>query len=123
MSRYELTLRAEFSAAHRLRLLDGSLEPLHGHNWLVEVLLSGDRLDDMDVLADFTLLQPRLRAITGELHDSYLNEHAAFAGRNPSTELVARHVHDRLVPGLPAGVRVLRVQVWETRDCAAAYIP
>ncbi len=123
MSRYELTITADFSAAHRLRLLDGSIEPLHGHNWHVELSLEGERLDGMDVLADFTELQPRLVAVTAALHNSCLNDHPAFGARNPSTELVAKYIYEQFSPGLPAGVRVLRVRVWETATCAAAYIP
>ena len=49
----ELVLKAAFSAAHRLRMYDGSLEPLHGHNWQVEVFLVGSTLDAIGVVADF----------------------------------------------------------------------
>ena len=120
---YELVIKSEFSAAHRLRLPDGSYEPLHGHNWLVEVHLSGPELDDGGMLADFTKLQPALTSITGELHDSHLNELPAFHSTSPSTERVAHYIHDRLAPQLPKTVAIRRVRVWETRHCAAAYVP
>lgn len=123
MPSYEIVLEAEFSAAHRLKLHDGRWEPLHGHNWRAEVFLEGPALDSAGLLADFTVLQEELRRITGELHDTNLNEHPAFARTNPSTELVARHIHDRFAPGMPSGVKVTKVRVWETRQCAAAYRP
>ncbi len=123
MGSFELTLKSEFSAAHRLRLPDGSLEPLHGHNWQVEVELAGPKLDPSGMLADFTVVQPALTAITAELHDRYLNELPAFESVNPSTEEVARLIHDRFAPKLPKSVVIRRVRVWETRQCAAAYIP
>ena len=123
MPRYQITLRAEFSAAHQLRLTDGSLEPLHGHNWPVEVVIEGEKLDEMGVLADFTVLQPSLREITNDLHDSFLNEHPALQSDNPTTERVARLIHDRFAPTVPSGIRIVSVRVWETRDCAAAYLP
>ncbi len=123
MSRYELVLRGEFSAAHQLRLGDGKLEPLHGHNWQVEVHLEGDELDAIDVLADFTVLQPRLKEITGRLHDTFLNDHPAFKTDNPSTERVAKLIHDEFRPAVPASIRIQRVRVWETRECAAAFVP
>lgn len=86
---------------------DGSYEPLHGHNWRVEVHLTGPKLDEAGLLADFTVLQPRLRAITDEMHDTYLNELPAFStGLNPSTENVARVIHDRFAAGLPQSVRI-----------------
>jgi 6-pyruvoyltetrahydropterin/6-carboxytetrahydropterin synthase len=123
VSHYELLLLGEFSAAHRLRMHDGNYESLHGHNWRVEVYIEGDKLDSAGLLADFTVLQPRLSEITRQLHDTYLNELPAFAKVNPSTEAVARHIHDRFAEGLPTSIRVAKVRVWETSGCAAAYVP
>ena len=123
MPRYQLTLCSEFSAAHQLTLLDGSLEPLHGHNWPVEVVVEGEELDGMGVLADFTILQPKLRAITDELHDTFLNDVPVLQPDNPTTERVARHIAETFAPVLPAGVRLVSVRVWETRDCAATFLP
>jgi len=123
MPRYELLLESHFSAAHRLRMPDGSLEPLHGHNWKVEVYLEGPRLDGCDLLADFVELQRRLSTVVGGLHDTYLNELPAFANFNPSTERVAQHLHEALAPGLPPGVRIRMVRVWEAPGCAAAFLP
>lgn len=123
MEGYEILLVAGFSAAHRLRLADGSFEPLHGHNWRVEVELAGPRLDPEGMLADFTVLQPLLQGVTGRMHNTCLNDLAAFAKCNPSTELVARHIHDELKPALAGEVRITRVRVWETEECAAAYVP
>src|SRR5688572_2195891 len=34
---FEITTTRHFSAGHQLVLYDGSLEPLHGHNWVVKV--------------------------------------------------------------------------------------
>lgn len=123
MPHFELTLESEFSAAHRLRMHDGTLEPLHGHNWRVEVFLVGSELDSAGLVADFVVLQKDLSQIVGRLHDTCLNELPAFRECNPSTELVAKHIHDEFAPTLPQGVRVAKVRVWETRVCAAAYVP
>ena len=122
MGCYEILITDEFSAAHRLRMHDGTFEPLHGHNWRVEVTILGPELDSAGLLADFTELRPALQKVTGELHDSCLNDHSAFAEVNPSTELVARYIHDRLMPQIPPGARLAKVRVWETSNCAAAYI-
>ncbi len=123
MGRYELTLRGSFSAAHRLRLHDGSHEPLHGHNWKVEVSLEGGQLDAIGILADFTRLQAVLSEITAELHNTCLNDHPALGADNPTTERVARFIFERFEPRLGGALRIGRVRVWETDECAAAYIP
>ncbi len=120
---YELVLRSGFSASHGLRRGDGGSEPLHRHAWRVELFLEGRDLDDAGLLADFTVLQQNLRQITGELHEVCLNELPAFSDCNPSAELIARHLHDRYRPTLPPGVRLVKARVWETDDCAAAFVP
>src|SRR5262245_20895846 len=112
MAQYELVLESEFSAAHRLKLHDGRMEPLHGHNWRVEVYLTAAKLDSAGLVADFVVLQENLTRVTQELHDTCLNDLPAFAAANPSTELVAKHICDRFAQTLPAGVRVTRVRVW-----------
>lgn len=119
MRRYEIRVDGEFSAAHQLRLYDGSMEPLHGHNWKIEVYVEADQLDSMGVVADFRLVQQALDGRLRRWHDSFLNEHPEFASRNPSTEHVAATLFDDLRPALPAGVRLRRVRVWETSRCAA----
>jgi len=123
MARYELLLRGGFSAAHRLKLHDGTYEPLHGHNWAVEVFIEGDELDAAGMLADFTALQPALSAVLGELHDTYLNELPMFEACNASTEHVARYICHAFAERASPGVRIAKVRVWETPECAAAYVP
>ena len=121
MAGFEVIVRDEFAAAHQLRLLDGALEPLHGHNWEVEVELAGPRLDGMEVLIDFTQVRAQLRAAAARLHDTFLNDLPEFVGRNPSAEQVAVYFRDALRPNLPPTVHLTRVRVWETRGCAAAW--
>jgi 6-pyruvoyltetrahydropterin/6-carboxytetrahydropterin synthase len=123
VGKYELLLRTTFAALHQLKMPDGSVEPLHRHDWRVEAYLQGEELGAAGLLADFTVLHQHLAAIIADLRDRPLNELPAFSGRNPATEAVAKYLHDRLAPIVPANVRVTKVRVWETDDCAAAYIP
>lgn len=102
---------------------DGSVEPPHAHEWRVDIFLEGDTLDSSGLLADFTVLQNSLAAITSQLEGADLNRLLAPSGRNPTTEAIAKHVHDSFAPSAPASVRVTKVRVWETPDCAAAYVP
>src|SRR3954470_17710616 len=45
---FQFRISGSSAATHQLRLPDGSLEPLHGHGWHVEVTLAADQLDAMD---------------------------------------------------------------------------
>ena len=42
---YELKITSQFAAAHKLRGFEGSCENLHGHNWKVEVYVTGEKLE------------------------------------------------------------------------------
>lgn len=120
---FEVVITAWFSASHQLRLLDGSLEPLHGHNWHVRLTCRGPRLDAIGVLVDFTQLKPALNRVLDEMHDRHLNELPAFAQRNPSAENVAVVVAERIAIACPAGVAVSCVEVEESPGCCARYYP
>ncbi len=120
---FEITHTRSFAAAHQLRLYDGSLETLHGHNWRVRVTVSAERLDAIGVVMDFHDLERLVDAITGPMHNRHLNELEAFASLNPSAENVALHVARTLAPGLPPAVRLASVEVWETDNNSAVCRP
>lgn len=117
---YEVTISGWFAAAHQLRLLDGRMEPLHGHNWRVAATFAGAQLDEMGVLIDFTRVKPLLDAILAEAHDRNLNDLAAFRDLNPSAENVAAWIAQRL--GASEFGRLLAgVEVEEAPGCVARY--
>ena len=119
---FEITTTRTFSAAHQLRLYDGSLEPLHGHNWRVRVTVGAGRLDSIGVVMDFHELERLLDAVLAPLHNRHLNEVAPFTQElNPSAENVALHVGRSL--RLANGVRLVSVEVWETDNNSATYRP
>jgi 6-pyruvoyltetrahydropterin/6-carboxytetrahydropterin synthase len=118
---FEITTTRSFSAAHQLKLYDGSLEPLHGHNWRVKVTVAADKLDSIGVVMDFHELERLLDEVVGPLHNSHLNETKPFAALNPSAENVAFHIGRQL--SLPASVRLQAVEVWETDTNSTVYRP
>ena len=119
---FEISTTRGFSAAHALRLYDGSLEPVHGHNWRVKVTLSTERLDAIGVVMDFHELERLVDAVVAPLHNRHLNDVSPFAqGLNPSAENVALHI-GRSLP-LPKAVRLEGVEVWETETNSAKYSP
>jgi 6-pyruvoyltetrahydropterin/6-carboxytetrahydropterin synthase len=122
---FQISTTHQFAAAHQLRLYDGSLEPLHGHNWVVRVTVERNGLDSIGVVMDFHELERLVGAIVAPLHNRHLNEVAPFDGGsvNPTTENVALHVGQTLAGKLPDGVRLLYVEVWETPTCRAVYRP
>jgi 6-pyruvoyltetrahydropterin/6-carboxytetrahydropterin synthase len=119
---FEIATVRRFAAAHALELYDGSMEPVHGHNWRVQVRVSAERLDAIGVVMDFHDLERFVDAIVVPWHNRHLNECPPFATElNPTAENVAFHV-GRTVK-LPAGVRLVSVEVWETDENSAVYRP
>src|SRR5262245_5028925 len=104
---FEISTTHQFSAAHQLRLYDGTLEPLHGHNWVVRVTVGRDELDAIGVVMDFHELERLIDHVVGPMHNGNLNQIAPFDGeRNPTAEHVALQVGRSLNKNLPAGVRL-----------------
>ncbi len=119
---YELKIVTQFAAAHRLENFYGKCEGLHGHNWKVEVFLAGEGLDEAGLLMDFGQIKARTNALLEEIDHKYLNELEAFREQNPSSENLARFLFERLALTLNReGVRVSRVNVWESDTSCAAY--
>ena len=117
---FEIATVCRFCAAHALRLYDGSMEPVHGHNWRVQVRVAADRLDAIGVVMDFHELERLVDQIVQPWHNRHLNELQPFDRElNPSAENVAFHIARSL--RLPADVRMERVEVWETDENSAVY--
>ncbi len=119
---YELKIVTQFAAAHRLENFNGKCEALHGHNWKVEVFLAGEQLDEAGLLVDFGVIKARTNSLLEEIDHKYLNELEAFREQNPSSENLARYLFERLSTTLIRdGVRVSRVNVWESDTSCASY--
>src|SRR4051812_21009194 len=119
---FQITATRTFAAAHQLRLYDGSLEPLHGHNWRVTVTVGATRLDSIGVVMDFHELERLINVVVDPMHNRHLNELEAFASLNPSTENVALWIGTAL-GRLPDGVVLHSVEVWETEQNSEVYQP
>lgn len=116
---FTVTVEAGFSALHQLRLSGSALEPLHGHDWRVRAHFGRLDLDDRGMVLDFHEARAALQSVVSRLHHCNLNEHEGISGRNPTAEVVARYIWDRLHrTGLGS---VARVDVTEAPGCTATY--
>ncbi|MGE3180470.1 MAG: 6-pyruvoyl tetrahydropterin synthase family protein [Phycisphaerae bacterium] len=120
---FEVEIRGWFAAAHQLRMPDGQLEPLHGHNWQVRITFRGDTIDATGMLVDFTVAKPALDAVLRPLHDTNLNDHPEFSVINPSAEnviaLIAKQMQDKI--GDSARIHVAEIE--EAPNCWARFYP
>ena len=120
---FELTVRTEFAAAHRLRGYKGACEKLHGHNWKVDVVIEAARLDKLGMLMDFKDVKAVVDDILDKLDHELLNDLPPFRKVNPSSENIAKFIARELAKRLPRGVQVKSVTSWESDRCGATYVP
>jgi len=120
---YELKITSQFAAAHQLREFHGKCERLHGHNWKVDVYVSGDRLGEDGMLIDFRLIKEATEKVLEELDHQFLNELKHFKTINPSSENIARFIYQSLGRSLAhENVRVSRVTAWESDSACATFM-
>jgi 6-pyruvoyltetrahydropterin/6-carboxytetrahydropterin synthase len=121
---YELKVVSHFAAAHQLAMVAKKCENLHGHNWKVEVYVTGEKLNNAGVVMDFGEIKRHLSEIITSLDHKFLNELVFFQDGNPSSENIAKHIAIAMQEKITApSVRVSRVTTWESEDASASYMP
>jgi len=101
---FSVTVRDHVMIAHSFRgEVFGPAQRLHGATYVVDATFRRPELDADDLVVDIGAATAELGAVLGALNYRNLDEEPAFAGRNTSTELVARVVADRLAERVQAG--------------------
>jgi len=121
---FELKILTHFSAAHQLKMVGEKCENLHGHNWNVEVSVTGSELDRAGVLMDFGELKKHVAEIMATLDHQFLNDLDIFNDEfPPSSENIAIYITERLQEKITRPeVRVSRVSAWESANSCATHI-
>ena len=123
---FELSVSAEFCAAHRLDGYPGDCRNTHGHNWGVTVFVHCQDLDALGMGLDFRDIKALVREALSSLDHAFLNDLAPFARDNPTAENIARHLFGELTRLLAArapggAAQVSRVRVTETPGAEVSY--
>jgi len=119
---YELKIITQMACAHQLREFEGRCEALHGHNWKIEVVVTGEELEPNGILVDFKKIKTATEKVIDELDHKFLNDLNYFREVNPSSENIARYIFKALGPSLDTQkARVSRVTAWESDTACASY--
>ena len=119
---YEISVRKHFDAAHFLRNYGGKCETIHGHRFEVVVVVQADDLNEIGLAFDFTELKEQLNNVLNRFDHVCLNDIEPFTVINPSSEHIARTIYEALNKKVTEVV-IARVEVWESPDSRAAFIP
>ena len=119
---YTLTTMVEFSSAHTLVGHSGPCKKMHGHNWKVEVEITGDKLDKIGMVIDFKEIRKATNLIVDELDHEFLNNLEPFSEDNPTAENIARYIFTKLSEEFSnKNVKVNSIKLWETDKSAVSY--
>jgi len=130
--------RFTFCAGHRLVGHEGKCRNLHGHNYALEVYVTGAEQDKIGRILDFKLLKERVKTWVDENWDHAFvlwekDENGLSAIRssephriyeldaNPTSENMALHFLNKIAPQIldGTGATAFRVRLWESEETCA----
>ena len=130
--------RFTFCAGHRLVGHEGKCQNLHGHNYVVEIYVSGQEQDEIGRILDFKLLKQRCKGWLDENWDHTFvlwakDENGLAAIRssqphrvyelptNPTAENMAIHLLHEICPKIleGTGATAWKVRLWESEETYA----
>jgi 6-pyruvoyl-tetrahydropterin synthase len=101
---FSVTVRDHVMVAHSFRgEVFGPAQRLHGATYVVDATFRRAELDADNIVVDIGRATEELHAVLAELGYRNLDDEAAFAGINTSTEALAQVVADRLADRVHAG--------------------
>jgi 6-pyruvoyl-tetrahydropterin synthase len=127
---YSVKVRDHVMIAHSFRGdVFGPAQRLHGATYVVDAGFYRRDLDADGIVVDIGKAADALKQVLAELNFRNLDEVPAFAGRNTTTEFLARLVFDRLVAAIERGdlgpgahaVERLRVTLHESHVASASF--
>ncbi|MFZ1640915.1 MAG: 6-carboxytetrahydropterin synthase [Candidatus Contendobacter sp.] len=127
---YTVCVRDHFMIAHSFRgETFGPAQRLHGATYIVDLELRRPDLDPDGVVVDIGKASECLREVLGELNYRNLDQLPEFAGRNTTTEFLARELFDRVAVRIEegqmgpntAGLDSMRVTLRESHIAWASY--
>ncbi len=127
---YSVTVRDHVMIAHSFTgQVFGPAQRLHGATYVVDVELRRPTLDADGIVVDIGRAAEALRRVLADLNYRNLDEVPTFAGRNTTTEFLARVVFDGLVAAIGKGdlgpgagaIEQIRVTLHESHIAAASF--
>jgi 6-pyruvoyltetrahydropterin/6-carboxytetrahydropterin synthase len=112
-----------FSASHTLPHHDGACARQHGHNYKLEVVVTGKIVDkgpSTGMIMDFGDLDS---IVHETIMDVYDHRHLNDIYDNPTAENMVERIAARIQSQLPVATRtqVVKLKLWETEKCYAEW--
>jgi len=127
---FSLTVRDHFMIAHSFTgVIFGPAQQTHGATYVVDVTFMRAELDADDLVVDIGLASAGVKHELARLNMRNLDEAEEFAGRNTTTEFLARVIFDRLQAAIRSGdlgdsardLAAMRITLAESHIAWASY--
>ncbi|WP_310529292.1 6-carboxytetrahydropterin synthase [Nocardioides sp.] len=120
---FRVNVRDHIMIAHSFRgEVFGPAQRLHGATYVVDATFAATELDADEIVVDIGLATEQLHAVLADLNYRNLDDEAAFAGTNTSTEALARVIADRLAERVQAtNLTGITVTLHESHVAWASY--
>jgi 6-pyruvoyl-tetrahydropterin synthase len=127
---FSVTVRDHVMIAHSFKgEVFGPAQRLHGATYVVDVEFRRSALDPDGIVVDIGRATETVRQLLADLNFRNLDDVPEFAGRNTTTEFLAKVVFDRLVAAIRRGdlgpgareVEQMRVTLHESHVAWASY--
>lgn len=127
---YTVLVRDHMMIAHSFKgEVFGPAQRLHGATYVVDVEFKRRDVDADGIVVDIGRATDTLRQVLGELNFRNLDEVPEFAGRNTTTEFLAKIVFERIVAAIKKGqlgagaaeVESIRVTLNESHIASASF--
>ena len=127
---FSLTVREHIMIAHSFQgEVFGPAQQLHGATYLVDVEFRRPELDADGLVIDIGLASQALKDVLAPLNYRNLDDLPDFAGRNTTTEFLAKALFDRVAAQIAEGqlgesakgLSSLKVTLWESHVAWAAF--
>jgi len=127
---YAVEVRDHIMIAHSFKgAVFGPAQALHGATFVIDAAIMADTLDANGIVVDIGRAHEVLKAVLEPLNYKNLDTIPELAGKNTTTEVLTRHVYDRLAEAARDGklgreggdLKAIRVTISESHVARAWY--
>jgi 6-pyruvoyltetrahydropterin/6-carboxytetrahydropterin synthase len=117
-----VTRKFEVCIAHWLKDHPGKCKDLHGHNFQVEVTVTGN-LNKNGMIVDFSELKGIVQNVLDEIDHKCLNTRFPMMNDQPTAEKVVDWLACALIQKLlPLNISLVLVRLYETSNCFVTWV-
>ncbi|MDD4251224.1 MAG: 6-carboxytetrahydropterin synthase [Candidatus ainarchaeum sp.] len=127
---FEIKTSANFEAAHRLSNYAGKCNRIHGHNWKVELEAKSKKINNQEMVLDFTVLKEILKEFdhflilkdnkeNKKIVNSIPKEWIKWLSFEPTAEQLSKYLSKKIFE--KGTLESITIRVWESEKSYAEF--